>query len=167
MSNPASFLPSLALAGLLSACATSGVPAPGSHALIVADVAMSEWIPPGQMTLDLRTGRYEIVPAPPRSGARPAPRGRTRRGALAPAPLAQARRAWHSALSEGLEHTRCRSGGPPPRIVVSNAGTPRMVLAGSDRTVSAPGQMGCWSASAERLHTLLETLFDSEARGWE
>lgn len=165
MSNPASTMLSVALALLLSACAMASVPPPARQAVIVADVAMSEWTPPGQVTLDLRTGRYEIEPAPSRTASGPGARGPTLHGTLVGDRLDQVRRAWDSALSEGLEHPRCRSGDQPPRIVVSNAGTPRMVLADAGRTLIAPRQLGCWSQSAERLHTLMETLFDSQAQG--
>ena len=164
MRNPAWTIASVALAANASACASGGVATGARQGLVIADVARSEWTPPGEVTLDVRTGRYELKPAPPRSGSGGRGTGRIRRGTLAPDQLRGVRIAWDEAVSEGLEHPRCRTGGPPPRIIVSNAGTPRMVLADGGLTWSSPQNLGCWSEAGGRLHAVLETLFDAEAR---
>jgi hypothetical protein len=151
----------MALAFATAACATTAaVHEPGS---IGADVALSEWTAPGHVSLDLATGRYALDPQPPR-GPAGAARPPTRRGRLHAADLAAIRGAFDTAFTQGLIDPACASGGPPPRIVVSNAATPVLALTRGTRTLTAPGNLGCWTEAANRLQGLLEGRFDAEAR---
>lgn len=153
----------LALAAAAPA-ASAGRAATLSGGWITADVGMSEWVPPGQVSLDLRTGRYRLRPARPRqapAGTRPA----VRRGTLAAAQLRAVRGAVAAAVSQGLVEPICQRGGRPPRLVISNAPTPAMVLTNGGRTLSAHRDRGCWTGAARRLHSTLETTFAPQARG--
>lgn len=145
-----------------------GVPAsasaPARPVSIVADVGLSEWGPPGRLWLDLRDGRYRLRPAPPRVGALEDYGGRVRRGRLAPAFLQQLRAAFAMAVSRGLIEPVCAAGGAPPRVVISNAETPHMVLTGPHGTLTASRQRGCWTDAAYDLQHMLEMRFQSEAR---
>lgn len=112
----------------------------------------SEWMPPGELRLNLATGRYEYKPQQPRNPA--APRLPVRRGALAGAALAQVREAHASARAQGLRMPACQ------RIIVSNAGPEKMVLTGTGDALTTPDELGCWSTAAEQLHNLLEAHFE-------
>jgi hypothetical protein len=138
--------------------------APVRSESITANVDMSEWGPPGQVSLDLRSGRYELTPAAPRRGSRPSDTFRVRGATLAAAQLEQVRAAFAAARAQGLTEPVCEAGGAPPRIVISNAGTPFMVLTGERGTSTASKDLGCWTGSAQTLHNILETTFASNAR---
>jgi hypothetical protein len=122
---------------------------------LIADIDRSEWTPPGQVALDLATGAYQLNPGPPRRGPRPP----SRRGTLSAAQLAELRTAADAALAQGLD--RCAGSRTPPEVVVSNAGTPRLALTRGGGVSLAPDELGCWSDSAQRLHSLLERTFDT------
>jgi hypothetical protein len=126
---------------------------------LIADVQLSEWTPPGQVALDLATGNYQLTPARPRRAVRGTPPPASRRSTLGAAQLAEIRAAADAALAEGLD--RCADGRMPPEVIVSNAGTPRLVLTRGSGISSAPDDLGCWTGSAQRLHQLLERNFDS------
>jgi hypothetical protein len=151
----------IASAIALAACATSA--SEPVRESIDADVAMSEWTRSGHVFLDLRTGRYVLDPQPPRV-PREAAAPPTRRGRLGSAELANIRAAFEKAVTQGLIEPSCASGGPPPRIVVGNGGTPMLVLNSRHGTMAAHGNRGCWNEAAERLHRALEARFGPEAR---
>ena len=139
--------------------AGGAAPGPQRSGTLIADVQMSEWTPPGQVALDLATGTYQLSPARPRRAARGAPPPASLRGTLGAAQLSELRAAVDAAQTEGLD--RCADGRTPPEIIVSNAGTPRLVLNRGGGISSASEDLGCWTDSAQRLHQLLERTFDS------
>ena len=158
-------LVAIILAVALAACVRPAVrgeaPAPFVDDSVTADVARSEWVPPGVVSVDLRSGRYLLTPAP----ARGAPvRPPERSGRLTAAELAPIRSAFAAARVQGLVDPACANGGLPARIVVSNAGTPALVLTTAEGQTSAPSQLGCWSDAARRLLQILEARFQAEAR---
>jgi hypothetical protein len=148
----------------LAACAPAapaGSAATLSDGSITADVGLSEWVPPGEVSLDLRTGDYRLRPAPPRQA--PANTAvAVRRGTLAAAQLGAVRGAVAAAVSQGMVEPACEAGGRPPRVVISNAPTPAMVLTSEGRTLTAHRDRGCWTDAAGALHAILETTFAPE-----
>lgn len=137
---------------------------PGRSASVFATVGHSEWCPPGNVRLNLGTGRYTVTaPSTWRTCRRPAFPSRVRTAVLAGDDLAAVRAAYRNAAVEGLEHPACRNGGRPDRIVLSNGGTVTLRLTGRGRTLSPPGNASCWSDAAWALHRLLEDLFDPGA----
>ena len=157
---------------LLAAIFAASQPAPSGHiavlgrtAWIVATVGHSEWCPPGNVRLDLRTGRYLFTARAPRRVCTDARLERpTRTGTLSAARLEAVRTAYFRALSEGLEKPVCRDGGRLEEIVISNGGTQVLVLATGSETGSAPDDLTCWSAAASALHDALDRIFDSIER---
>jgi len=164
-------LPALLVALVALAGGAAGAPArdPDSSrsASVFATVGHSEWCPPGNVRLNLGTGRYTVTaPRTWRTCTRPAFRRRVGTGVLAGDDLAAVRAAYGNAVAEGLEYPACRNGGRPDRIVISNGGTTILRLSSRGRTTSPPGNASCWSDAAWRLHRLLEDLFDpGAARG--
>jgi hypothetical protein len=144
------------------------VPAPLgaiSRDSIVASVGLSEWGPPGSVSLDLDDGSYWLTPAP----YTPLWRGRSGaevvEGRLDPARLSQVRAAYRSAQAAGLVDPECRDGADPTRIVLSNAVGPIvLLLAGPDGTSAPPERRACWSDGAERLERVIRDSFDPLAR---
>ena len=117
------------------------------------------------MRLDLRTGHYLFTARAPRRICSNAALERpTVSGTLRAERLAAVRTAYLRALSEGLKNPACRNGGLPQEIVISNGGTPILVLANGFRTASAPDELSCWSAAAAALHGELDHIFDSDER---
>jgi len=126
--------------------------------LIFATIGHSEWCPAGNVQIDLRTGDYTLIPRAARSICnglelvRPILRGK-----LEATRLAAIREAWEQARKSGL--TSCRrgeSGG-----VVSNAGTPIMVLTSGARTLAAPQEYGCWSLAGSALYRVIDNGFEA------
>jgi hypothetical protein len=135
---------------------------PGERGRIEATVANSEWTPPGEVSLDLRTGRYRLRHAPARNA--PSAPVHTTRGRLAAAELQPLRAAYAEARAEGLIEPICRNGGRPAEIVVSNGGLDYLVLTGGGRQLEAPRELGCWTQAARNLDALLEATFGWRAR---
>lgn len=154
----------LALAAVGQGGGAASASAAARRASIVADVGLSEWGPPGKLSLDLRTGRYRLKTAPPRLRPLAGYLPRVRRGRLAPALLGQVRAAFAAAVSRGLVEPVCAAGGAPPKLIISNAETPHMVLTGAHGTLTASPERGCWTDAAYTLHHMLELRFQSEAR---
>lgn len=69
-------------------------------------------------------------------------------------------------LTEGLDEPDChKPKGPGPQtIIISNGGTPIMVLTTGRATASAPDDLNCWSKAASALHDVLDEVFG--ARNW-
>lgn len=133
----------------------------GRTAWIVATVGHSEWCPAGNVRLDLATGRYQFTSRAPRrvctdrSLRRPMQAG-TLRGAR----LEAARAAFRRIMTEGLTSHACREGRRPRgEVIVSNGGTPVLVVTGERFTLSAPSDLTCWSDAATALHEVLDRLF--------
>jgi hypothetical protein len=128
-------------------------------------VGRSEWGPPGEVELDLRSGRYWLTLAPPSRGAAPSAGPRVRPGRLQAAQLETVRGAASAAASQGLVEPVCAAGGRPPRIVVGNTGRTVMVLRSERGTLATHADRGCWTDAAHNLHGLLSLYFGRKARG--
>lgn len=156
------------LAALLAAGQPAQAPAPTDverPAWVFSTIEQSEWCPAGNVRLDLRTGRYDLTsgavrPACIRRGLeRPVKTGR-----LDAARLAAIRDAALRVLADGFVRPECRDGKPSPEIVISNGGTPVLVLTTGVATRSAPDDLSCWSNAAGRLHRVLDETFRAPVR---
>jgi len=143
-------LPALALLG--------ATPAP-PPATIFATIGHSEWCPAGNVQLDLATGDYALTPRAARAVCQDVDLVRpVRRGRLDAAPLAAIRAAYVRAQAEGLD--ACRRGDHQEHVI-SNGGTPILVLTSGARTIAAPRELNCWSRAASALHKALDVPFAS------
>lgn len=153
------------LAALLAAgqpAPSAGAPGLGRTAWLVATVGQSEFCSPGNVRLDLRTGRYQFTARASRRTCNEAGLERpVRIGTLGVAPLRAVRAAYLRVLREGFVNPACRNGGRPDEIVVSNGGTPVLVLTNGAGTGSAPDDLTCWSDAATALHDALDDAFPS------
>lgn len=115
--------------------------------------------------IDLRTGRYTLTVRAPRDVCNKVGLERpTETGKLAGESLARLRAAHSRVLMKGFENPACLDGGKPKDFIITNAGTPIVVLATGIDTGSAPDDFSCWSEAASALHDALEDAFD--ARNW-
>ena len=150
--------------------ATHSLPAPKQVALsptawIFSTIAHSEWCPAGNVRLDLRTGEYMLTARAPRRICHDANVERpVNRGRLPQARLNALRAAYSQALAQGLANRECAQGRQPTKFVISNGGTPVLVLTTGQRTLSAPGELSCWSDAADALHAALDHEFPSARR---
>jgi hypothetical protein len=140
----------------------SNSPELGRTAWVFSTVGHSEWCPAGHVMLDLVTGRYSLTPR----AARPACSNRKldrpiKKGTLSGTQLASIRAAYLRAVAEGLESQACIDG-QPHEIVISNGGTPILVVATGYATRSPPEDVGCWGDTANTLHDLLDRLFSPD-----
>ncbi|HEY0011633.1 MAG TPA: hypothetical protein VGB79_02130 [Allosphingosinicella sp.] len=147
------------LAPVLAVLALSGAPTASSprNATVVASVANSEWTRSGEVSLDLRTGRYRLRHAPSRLtpyAAVPFTRGRLRASELE-----RIRAAYAAARAKGLEDD-CSNG----NIVISNGGADLLVLTEDGSTMRADLSVGCFTREAMALGRLLEDEFGPRAR---
>jgi hypothetical protein len=134
--------------------------AAGRTAWLVASIQHSEWCPAANVRIDLRTGRYAFTGRAPRAICKEEGLQRpVQEGRLRGEQLQTVRVAFQRALAEGLEKAACRGGGAGDTVIVSNGGTPILVLASGARTAAAPDQLGCWSEAAGALHHVLEDVF--------
>jgi hypothetical protein len=107
--------------------------------------------------IDLQTGTYALTDRAPQGIChqvgleRPVTTGR-----LAGARLAAIRAAAARVLTEGFAHPSCRGGPRRDEIVVSNAGTPVLVLTNGAGTAAAPDDLTCWSAAASAFYASIE-----------
>lgn len=138
-----------------------GARRPGT-VVISATFDRSEWTPPGRVTLDLRTGRYRLTPAPSRRQLQARIAVRERSGALAANPLARVRAAAETARSQGLTDPSCRGGRRPSEIIISNVGPIMMALSGADGTVETPNELACWGPAARGLYLALQAAFEDQ-----
>lgn len=154
-----------AMAAAVQACSLGRGALPERSGSIVATINHSEWTPPARVSLDLRTGRFEVTPAPPWLGYRADGPFPVRQGTLSAGQLREVRVASVAAVSEGLEDPVCQAGGAPPRgIIISNSGRRTFVLTRGSATLTAPPNLGCWTEAGQRLYQLIEARFFSEAR---
>ncbi len=150
----------LVLALLAASQPAPSAATPSEPAWLVATIHHSEWCPAGNVRLDLRTGQFALTPGAQRrvcqdeSLERPVVMGRLDREQLG-----QVRAAFRRIDAEGWKQAVCRDGGQPENIVVSNGGTPLLVLTSGAGTGWAPEDLGCWSDAANSLHDLLEEVF--------
>jgi hypothetical protein len=113
----------------------------------------------------LRTGRYSFVARAARTTCndrqleRPIVEGK-----LEARKLKYVRAAYLRALNERLVSQACYYNKRPDQVVVSNGGTPTLVVVNGAIVRSAPDDLGCWSNAAETLHEVLNELFPSEQR---
>ena len=156
-----SFLTALATATAQPVAAPNS-PALGRTAWIFSTVGHSEWCPPGHVMLDLTTGQYSLTPKAERRvcGDRRLERP-IKKGTLSGQQLASVRAAYGRILSEGFESQKCLDG-QPHDIIISNGGTPTLVVAAGYATRSAPDDLSCWGAAANTLHDLLDRLFSPD-----
>ena len=137
----------------------------GKTAWIFATVGHSEFCPAGNVTVDLRTGRYSLTERAPRRVCdslgleRP-----TTKGLLTGQKLARLRAAFLRVISDGFETAACREGTARDEIVVSNGGTPILVLTVGGGTGSAPDDLTCWNEATTALHDTLDETFGT--RNW-
>ena len=156
----------LALIGCIVLAAPVPAQACGAHAhmrgTVTASVGISEWGPPGQVRLDLATGRYTLTAAVPRQGA---PLGRSGPGRLDPARLQRVRDVVRAALEGTLSERACNAGEQPPRLVISNAAGPIFLeLDASGRRMTAPRDRACWTPGAMHLQRVMDDIFGPLAR---
>jgi len=137
------------------------MPTLGRTAWIVATVEQSEWCPAGNVKLYLQTGGYERTHRASRLVCDMVLDRRVTSGTLGRKRLAEIRAASLRVLAEGLESRACREGRPPEDILISNGGTPILVLSTGFDTGSAPDVHSCWSAAARDLHDRLSDAFPS------
>lgn len=137
---------------------TGGVGQDGAS--IIADIELSEWTPPMQLTLDLDTGRYVVRPSAakwPRVPGRPDPR----HGTLGQEALREIRAKFASVVAEGVSDTGCvKAGGKGYSGIISNASVPRMTLNTGLCELQASSIYGCWTRPAHVLHRTLTNTFD-------
>jgi len=132
---------------------------------VVATVGHSEWCPAGNVRLDLRTGRYALTPRAPRRVCgdvgleRPVIMGRLRAERLE-----AVRAAYRRVLAQGVENPICRHGRRPDTIIISNGGTPILLVATGATMVSAPNDQSCWGKATTALHDLLDETFGTTQR---
>lgn len=133
--------------------------------LIISTLGHSEWCPPGNVRLDLDTGRYLLLPRAPRPTC--SERGvetPARQGSLARADLDRVRTAALRVQSEGILNPECRAGGKPRSLVMTNGGVPQLVLSTNKGVTWAPRDLGCWSEAGFALHDTLDAAF--QVREW-
>jgi hypothetical protein len=147
--------------------ATLNTPAPKSAVVdrtewVFSTIAHSEWCPAGNVMLDLRTGQYTLIARAPRKVCNDAQLERpVSRGRLQKRRLEAVRAEFLRVLREGVGNPECQSGRRPRTIVMTNGGTPVMVLTTGRATVSAPSELTCWSDAANGLHGVLDHSFGS------
>lgn len=140
------------LAGLI---ASSPAIASASDRSITTDVDRSEWHPPMKLTLELDSGRYRITPS---QGPWPAliPKPEPRSGVAPKALREELRRAFDDA-AVALADPRCSGPNASHRgIIVSNAGTPQLVLHVDGKSLPVGRSTECWTPATETLQRLLE-----------
>jgi hypothetical protein len=148
---------------LLAMLAATGTgPAAAPTGTVTASVAHSEWTASGEVSLDLRSGRYRLRHQPSRITPRaPVP---TTRGRLAASELQPIRSAYAQARAQGLTERVCLEGGRPPQLFLSNGGPQSMSLSGGGARIDAHSERGCWTEAAGNLQRLLEASFGWRAR---
>ena len=110
---------------------------PGS-VIITATFDHNEWTPPGRVSLDLRTGRYEVRPVPSMREWRAGIRVPVRHGRLAAVQFERVRSAFETARAHGLIDPSCEGGREPSTMIVSNEGPIMMSLATGSGTLATP-----------------------------
>ena len=127
---------------------------------VFSTVGQSEWCQPGNVWLDLRTGKYAFTARAPRRVCNDNQMERpVRRGRLERTSLSTIRGAFQRVRAEGLD--ACRDGSEPQQIMFSNGGIRILALTSGTVTTTAPGDLSCWSEAAHQLHRALDGAFPS------
>jgi len=140
---------------------------PGGTEWIFSTIGHSEFCNPGHVRLDLRTGRYDLTArAPRRICDKPGLERPVVNGTLAAEALETLRIAYRRVLADGLESRACREGRRPQggMVLISNGGTPILLVATGRAVGSPPDDLTCWSEAATAFHHALEKAFG--ARDW-
>jgi hypothetical protein len=156
----------LTMLAALAAAAQQAPPANaaslGQTAWIFSTIDHSEFCPAGNVKLDLRSGRYEPIQGAARKICDEANLERpVKSGKLGANQLARIQEAYLRVLNEGFESKACRNGEKLDHIIVSNGGTPILVLTTGNFSAIAPENLTCWSDSANAFHKLLGKTFGS------
>ena len=151
------------MTGAPASAQTAEGPAVGRTAWLFSTVGHSEWCPAGNVTVDLRTGRYSLTKrAARRVCGQPMLERPVTKGTLDGRRLTSVRAAYMRVLTDGLESEVCREGRRPDTIVISNGGTPTLLLVTGAFTATAPDNLACWSDAANTLHDVLDHIFAAE-----
>lgn len=154
------------IAALLSVGPADAYPVPKSvdqrrTAWIFSTIQHSEFCHAGNVRIDLRTGHYVLTPLAPRKRCNePELERPVLLGSLSAWRLAKLRGAYTRVLDEGVISPDCQDGKEPEMIIVSNGGTPLMVVATGAFTVAPPEYLSCWSKAAKALHEALDEAFN-------
>ena len=167
MAKIVSMLAILALAMSGQAEARDSAPRSVRSGSLFATVGGSEQQSPGLLSLDMRNGRYQLAPLPPKAGFRAINFIRVRQDRLAAVELAKVRAAFGEAIASGLAEPGCAKLAPPANIAVRNGEAPLLELTALGRKRTAPRELSCWTQAARNLHEILETRFASEVYGEE
>jgi hypothetical protein len=160
----------LVLLAALTAAAQQAPPARDAHlgqtAWIFSTIGHSEFCPAGDVRLDLKSGRYEHTATAARRICNDADLERpVKRGMLRADRLDAINAAYLRVLNEGLESQACRDGTQPKDVIlISNGGTPILVLTTGRFSAAAPQDLSCWSDAATALHDLLDQTFTSSGQ---
>jgi hypothetical protein len=156
------------LAALLAAIQPTPAATPdafGQPAWIFATIHHSEWCPSGNVRLDLRTAQFALTAGAAR---RVCNNIRLERpvvtGTLEKEQLNRVLAGFQRVQAEGVEKSVCRNGGRPDEVIVSNGGTPLIVLATGAETGWSPSDLTCWTDAAHSLHNVLEDIFSDEPK---
>jgi hypothetical protein len=137
-------------------------PTLGKTAWIFSTVDHSEFCPAGNVRVDLNSGRYEHVARASRGACNNARLERpVRSGRLRGHALTAIRTAYLRVLDEGLETQACQEGNGGDKTLISNGGTPILLLATGRFSAAAPDNLTCWTGAASRLQDLLDKTFSS------
>lgn len=136
---------------------------PESSGVILSTVGHSEWCPPGNVRLDLGTGRYLLAPhSRPDTCNAPHLQRPVRQGAVSRATLERLRAASLRLEAEGVLNPDCRAGRKPQNLVISNGGTPHLALSTVRGVTWSPDDLSCWSKAGMDLHQALERVFGQQ-----
>ena len=137
----------------------------GRTAWIFSTIDHSEFCSAGNVKLDLLSGRYELTNGAPRKLCGDANLERPiKTGQLGVGQLETLRTAYLRVLNEGFESDACRDGKHPEHIIVSNGGTPILVVTTGRFSAVAPEDLTCWTDAANDFHDLLDKTFGSSPR---
>jgi len=121
--------------------------------VLFSTIDHSEWCPAGNVQINLGSGDYTLTRGAARGVCRDPKLVRPiLRGRLDAPALAAIRQAYQRAEREGMN--ACENG-KPGEIIVSNGGTPIMVLTNGIGTRTAPQSHSCWSDAALALHRMI------------
>jgi hypothetical protein len=135
-------------------------PALGRTAWVFATIGHSEWCPPGNVRVDLLSGRYALTGrAARRVCRRPGLERPVVTARLGGATLEALRAAYRRVLTEGLESRECRDGKHPDLVAISNSSTPILVVGTGADTGAAPDDLVCWSGAGNALLDALDETF--------
>ena len=152
------------LASIMSSSARADGPPSRSERIIFATVGWSEWCPPGQVIVDFYSGYYRWVVQNPRRICQTATTTELREGKLDLAQLVAVQKATETVLKDGINRPECTSGINPSNPVISNAAGPYfLVISSKVGSLSAAGDLGCWSDASVGLQRLLQRIFDRQA----